>query len=211
MAEPENQSDQKSMTYFIQLWLGTKAETRRFARQFELRCAQCGSVLRGPRGAGIVMAALWLVIAMFTALPSRSADTLHWESTRNRVSADIKSGKLIPLLEQVASITGWHVYLEPDTTCTISAKFDRLPPGEALHLLLRDLNFALVPATNASPKLFVFRTTMENATQSVRPASPVVPQGKVIPNELILRLKPGAKIEDIAKLLGAKVTGRVER
>jgi hypothetical protein len=210
MVEPGNQSDQKSMTHFIQRWLGAKAGTPRVARRFALKCARRGSVLRSPSSAGIVLAALWLVMAMFTGLPAWAADTLNWETNRNRVSADIKSGKLIPLLEQIASTTGWRIYLEPDTTSTISAKFDRLPPGEALHLLLRDLNFALVPATNASPKLFVFRTTMENATQSVRPANPSVPKGKVIPNELILRLKPGAKIEDIAKLLGAKVTGRID-
>ena len=135
---------------------------------------------------------------------------MNWETNRNRVSADIKSGQLIPLLEQIAAITGWHIFLEPDTTCTVSAKFDHLPPGEALHLLLRDLNFALVPATNANPKLFVFRTTMQNATQSVRPANPVATKGKPIPNELIVRLKPGAKIDDLAKLLGAKVTGHID-
>jgi hypothetical protein len=135
---------------------------------------------------------------------------LNWETNRNRVSADIKSGQLIPVLEQIAAITGWHIFLEPDTTCTVSAKFDHLPPGEALHLLLRDLNFALVPATNANPKLFVFRTTMQNATQSVRPANPVATKGKPIPNELIVRLKPGAKIDDLAKLLGAKVTGHID-
>jgi hypothetical protein len=52
---------------------------------------------------------------------------------------------------------------------------------------------------------------MQNATQSVRPANPVAgAKGKLIPNELIVRLKPGAKIEDLAKLLGAKVTGRID-
>src|ERR1035437_6216466 len=180
------------------------------ARPFVSKCAWRGGGLRAPGGAGRVLAALWLALALFPALPARAADALNWETNRNRVSADIKSGQLVPLLEQIASITGWHIFLEPNTICTVSAKFDRLPPGEALHLLLRDLNFALVPATNASPKLFVFRTTMENATQSVRPSSPSVAKGKVIPNELILRLKPGAKIEDIAKLLGAKVTGRID-
>jgi hypothetical protein len=151
-------------------------------------------------------------MALGLALPARAADTLNWETNRNRVSADIKSGQLLPMLEQIASVTGWHIFLEPDTTATVSAKFDRLPPGEALHLLLHDLNFALVPATNASSKLFVFRTTMQNATQSVHPAKPVAsgPKGKLIANELILRLKPGAKIDDIAKLLGAKVTGRID-
>src|ERR1035438_875246 len=96
MVAPENQSDQKSMTNFIQRWLGTKAGTPRVARQITLKYDPRGSVLRGPSGAGIVVAALWLVMAMFTALPSRAADTLNWETNRNRVSADIKSGKLIP-------------------------------------------------------------------------------------------------------------------
>jgi hypothetical protein len=154
---------------------------------------------------------LWLALALFPAFPSRAADTLNWETNRNRVSADIKSGQLLPLLEQIASVTGWQVLLEPDTTCTISAKFDHLPPGEALHLLLRDLNFALVPATNASSKLFVFRTTMRNATRLVRPAVPAdVGKAKIIPNQLIVRLKPGAKIDDLAKLLGAKVIGHID-
>ena len=176
------------------------------------RVAGALALKRAPGGAGKVLAALWLATALFPTLPVQAAETLNWETNRNRVSADIKSGKLLPVLEQIAAITGWHVYLEPDTTCTVSAKFDRLPPNEALHLLLRDLNFALVPTTNASPRLFVFRTTMDNATQSVCPANPEAAgvKGKVIPNELIVRLKPGAKIDDLSKLLGAKVIGRID-
>ena len=192
------------MTNSIQRWLGANARVWNMARLFVSKCAWRG-------GAGRVLAGLWLAMVLFPALPARAADTLNWETNRNRVSADIKSGKLLPLLEQIASITGWRVFLEPDTTYAVSAKFDQLPPGEALHLLLRDLNFALVPATNASPKLFVFRTTMQNATQSVRPANPVASgKSKLIPNELIVRLKPGAKIDDLAKLLGAKVIGRID-
>lgn len=151
-------------------------------------------------------------LVMLLAAPARAADTLNWDTNRNQVSADIKSGKLLPLLEQVAAATGWHILLEPDTTCVVSAKFDRLPPGDALRRLLRDLNFALVPQTNAASKLFVFRTAMQNATQSVRPANPAESggKGKLIPNELIVRLKPGAKIDELAKLLGAKVIGRID-
>ncbi len=144
--------------------------------------------------------------------PAWAADTLNWQTNRNRVSADIKTGNLFPLLEQIASVTGWHVYVEPDTSRAISAKFDDLPPGEALRLLLGDLNFALIPETNTSPKLFVFRTTLRNATQLVQPAKPAASpaKAKVIPNELIVRLKPGAKIDELAKLLGAKVIGRID-
>ena len=200
------------MTNLIQRCLGAASRVLSLARRFTLNRAPCRAVLRVPTGPGRFLAALWLATALLPAAPAWAADTLNWETNRNRVSADIKAGKLLPLLEQIASITGWQIFLEPDTTCTVSAKFDHLPPGEALHLLLRDLNFALVPATNASPKLFVFRTTMQNATQSVRPANPVAsaPKGKPIPNELIVRLKPGAKIDDLAKLLGAKVIGRID-
>ena len=156
--------------------------------------------------------ALCLAAVVLTAAPAWAADTLKWETNRNQVTADIKSGKLLPLLEQIASATGWHVFVEPGSARTISAKFDKLAPGEALHLLLGDLNFALIPETNASSQLLVFHTQMKNATQAVRPVSAAEAgaKGKLIPNELIVRLKPGAKIDELAKLLGAKVIGKID-
>src|SRR5882757_5175941 len=89
-----------------------------------------------------------------------------------------------------AAAAGWKVFVEPGTTHTVSAKFKNLPPGEALRLLLGDLNFALIPETNASPKLFVFRTSQGNATQLVRAPKSGNGRGKIIPNELIVTLKP---------------------
>jgi len=154
------------------------------------------------------LAAMWLALAL-SAVQLSAADSLRWQT--NRVSADIKSGDLYQLLERIAATTGWHIYVEPDLSHKVSAKFQDLPPAEALHMLLGPVNFALVPETNASPKLFVFRTTMKNATRLVRPAVPSdVGKAKIIPNELIVRLKPGAKIDEIAKLLGAKVIGRID-
>src|SRR5260370_72204 len=82
---------------------------------------------------------------------------------------------------------------EPSSARKVSAKFQNLEPGAALHLLLGDLNFALVPETNASPKLFVFRTSMRNAIQQVHPAKAGHgAEAKAIANELIVKLKPGA-------------------
>jgi len=165
-------------------------------------------------GARSLTLRLLLALALALILPTavQAAGTFNWDTNRNLVTADIKSGQLLPLLEEVSSSTGWRVFLEPDTTCEVSAKFNRLPPGQALRLLLRDLNFALVPETNAASKLFVFRTTMANATQTVRPAKPAktASKAKPIPNELIVRLKPGAKIDELARLLGAKVIGRID-
>jgi len=156
--------------------------------------------------------AVSLILCLTLTSPLKSAETLDWRSGQNRVSADIKSGKLYELLEQVAGVTHWHVYVEPGLNHIVSAKFSNLPPSEALHRLLGYLNFALVPSTNSAPRLFVFRTVADRATQRVLPTLPAAASAgpKRIANELIVRLKPGAKIEDLARLLGAKVAGRID-
>ena len=138
----------------------------------------------------------------FVTTPARGAETLTWNTNQDRVSADLKSSDLLQVLGRIATATHWQVFVEPDTFHTVSAKFKDLPPGEALHLLLGDVNFALLPATNARPRLYVFRTSRQNATHLVSPSKGELVAGKPIPNELILRLKPGAKIDDLAKLLG---------
>lgn len=157
-------------------------------------------------GFGLLLYAL----VAFLAVPVSAADTLTWNTNRNRVSADVKNTPLLDLLEQVAGATGWQVFVEPETLHNVSAKFKDLNPGEALQFLLGDANFALVPQTNSAARLFVFRTSRLNATQMVHAKRPEPPKAKLIANELIVRLKPGAKIDDIAKLLGAKVVGRID-
>jgi hypothetical protein len=198
------------MLNYIQRWFGSRAQ--RMAPHRVNLLATIRNMRGAPVAPGRVPALLGLAIVLLMAAPTRAADMLNWETNRNRVSADIKASELLPLLERIAAVTRWHVFVEPDTTRSVSAKFSNLSPGDALHLLLGDLNFALVPQTNASPKLFVFHTVMKNATQLVRPidAAEGRAKGKVIPNELIVRLKPGAKIEELARALGAKVIGRID-
>lgn len=138
---------------------------------------------------------------------------LKWQD--NRVDAQIESWPLPRLLREIAEITKWQVYLEPDTQLTVSAKFSNLPPPEALSRLLAGLNFALLPQTNAPSKLFIFRTSVQEATEEIQPVSTakVARQaGKPVPNELIVSLKPGSRLnmEDLARRLGAKITGRLE-
>lgn len=133
-------------------------------------------------------------------------NNLAWNQTKDLVDADVRDLGLLPLLERVARETGWHIFVEPDTEFRASAKFKALPTGEALRRLLGDLNFALVPQSNAPPRLYVFRTVMNNATQKVE-AGPR--EAKRVPNQLLVRVKPGTDIEALAKSLGARVTGRV--
>src|SRR6266699_3407230 len=144
---------------------------------------------------------------------TRAEDTLFWNTNASKVTADIRTADFFRVLQGVSAATGWKVFVEPETAHRVSAKFKDLAPGDALHLLFGDVNFALLPGTNGSQKLFVFRTSMSHATHLMLPAKlggGAAQTAKAIPGELIVRLNPGAKIEDLAKALGAKVIGRID-
>jgi hypothetical protein len=160
---------------------------------------------------------LWMPVLAGLLLAGSSlfaADTFLWNTNRQEVTADIRSQNLLTVLRQVAAATGWHVYVEPDALHPVSAKFQKLPPGQALRLLVGDINFALVPSTNSRSRLYVFRTDRGKATQLVEPASMATRdragQAQAIPNQLVVRLKRGASIDELARKLGAKVIGRID-
>ena len=157
-----------------------------------------------------VLSWVWLALAGLSS--AFGADTLDWNREQGRVSADLRTTGLYDLLGQVATASGWNIYVEPNLDRPISTKFKNLPPGDALPLLLGELSFALIPQTNTNSKLLVFRTLPRNATQAVAPARKASASAptNTIPNQLIVRLKPGAKIEDLAKQLGAKVIGKID-
>jgi len=156
---------------------------------------------------------LWLGAGLSQAFAaSATTNVLVWNKTRDRVDADVRNWKLFSLLERIAAETGWKVYVEPDSDHTASVKFRDLPSAEALRLLLGDLNFALVPQTNGHSRLYVFSTAMRNATRLVQPVAGtgvLEAQPKRVLNQLIVRLKPGADIDVWARLLNAKVVGRI--
>ena len=110
--------------------------------------------------------------------------------------------------ENISAATGWHVFLDPDARHSVSAKFKDLPSGEALHMLLGNVNFMVVPRTNGASQLFVFRTAQRQATKRIlAPPNPTKP----IPRELVVTIKPGSKvnIQDLARSLHAKIIGRL--
>ncbi|MFO1514281.1 MAG: S8 family serine peptidase [Verrucomicrobiota bacterium] len=161
----------------------------------------------------IFLTRLWVLLLLLGLFDSRAANTLNWQTGKDRVSADIQSAELLRVLEGVAKLTGWQVFVESNCNSQVSVKFQDVPSGDALRRLLGDLNYALVPATNSSSRLYVFRTTRANATILVKPGD-INPGSKLqaskIPNELIVRVKPGVDIEELAKKLGAKVLGKIE-
>lgn len=154
----------------------------------------------------------FLIIALAFLIFSsavRGAETLNWSTNENRVSANLESVPLTRLLEGVSQATGWRVYVESNVTANVSVKFKDLPTGEALRFLLGKLNFALVPQTNASPRLYVFQSSLENATKLIRPANLTERKAEPIPNELVVTLKPGAKIENLDCIQAGKVVGKI--
>jgi Subtilase family len=149
---------------------------------------------------------LFLVFGL--SVCAAETNSIVWHKTADRVDADVRSLGLPQLLEQITARTGWRVYVEPGTVHNTSAKFKNLPAGEALRMLFGDLNFALVPQTNAAPRLYVFTTKMENATQLVRAPKTMARHAA---NELLVKFKSGADIDALAKSLGAKVIGRNDK
>jgi hypothetical protein len=162
---------------------------------------------------GIASISMLLLLLAFP-LRARGEDTLFWNTNTSKVTADIRDTDWFRLLAGISAATGWRVYVEPETAHRVSTKFKDLPPGEALRLLLGDVNFAFVPQTNNKPRLYVFRTSAGRATQLMQPTrlgnAGEAASLKKLPGELVVRLKPGAKIEDLAKALGAKVIGHID-
>src|SRR5216117_1125430 len=165
--------------------------------------------------AGLSMV-VWLALAVWLGVAQHgsAADTLVWRTDQDRVDAEIESWALPKVLEAIASATGWQIYFEPDTEYTVTSRFHRLKPSEALRRLLGELNFALLPQTNGPAKLFIYRNSVHDATQLIQVAKkPKTDSGSnPIRNELIVRLKPGAKesIDALAKRLGAKAVGKID-
>jgi hypothetical protein len=139
------------------------------------------------------------------------ADSFVWNNQTDRVTADVRGMSVTNLLERVARETGWQVFLEPGIPHQASTRFKDISSGDALRKLLGDLNFALIPQTNSASHLYVFRTAIGRATQRILPLQKgaAASGAKRVSNELIVRLKPGADINEIARALGAKVIGQI--
>jgi hypothetical protein len=144
----------------------------------------------------------------------RGSGTLDWQAGPKGVDADIEGWSLPRVIATISRATGWQTYLEPDTGGAITAHFENLDGPAALRRLLGDLNFALLPQVAGPPRLFVYQHSFADATRFIpadTTASPKTPASRPVGNELIVRRKRGSKqdIEELAKRLGARVTGRV--
>ncbi|MFO1459494.1 MAG: S8 family serine peptidase [Verrucomicrobiota bacterium] len=146
---------------------------------------------------------------IFAADKPSNASALLWQSASNRVDAHISAWPLDKVLGRIARATGWEIFVEPGMERPINATFTGLSPQQALTRLLGGLSFSLQPRPGAPARLLIYQSDRDRATRRVEdPQRP----GK-IPNELIVRLKPGSKvsIEQLARQLGGKVIGKVDK
>ena len=150
------------------------------------------------------LAWLWLV----AAFPAAAEDSLRWDALRGRVDADIRGWELRQLLDSIAAQSGWEIFVQPDAKQPVSAKFKNHSPGEALKKLLTELNFTVITPTNSPPRLYVFRTKRDEATQKISP--PVIrKQSQALGNEVIALLKPGADAKKLASTVGGSIKGKI--
>ncbi len=133
-------------------------------------------------------------------------NSLVWHAKKGEIEARISKLELAEALETIAAQTGWRVFVEPRMKQTVAAKFGPKPAGEAMKMLLGSTSFALIPQTNGSASLYIFRQNQAAATERIQPRT----AAKAIPNELLVQLKPGVKPEALATQLGAKITGRID-
>lgn len=156
---------------------------------------------------------LGLLLAQMAQAAAAPEDRLTWHADQQTLDVNLNKTPLIPALDQLARITGWHIYLEPVPGKTITTRFTGLSRGEAMRVLLGDMNYAFVPQSDGPTKLFVFRTSRDAATTVLRgEAAKAKPaDDRRIPNQLIIKVKPGTDIEALAKKLGAKITGRLDK
>ncbi len=151
--------------------------------------------------------------ARAAAAPAISAwpSELEWDHRRNLVSADVDGVPLTNFLARLATVTGWEIAYDPGIFYNVSAKFREQGHEKALRMLLGHLSFSVTPVTNNRPLLTVYRGEIKDATGRITPElRTAAKRSSRIGNELVVTLKPGEKIEDIAKRLGANVTGRVD-
>lgn len=156
----------------------------------------------------------WLWLLVFNLAPGgltpAYAGTLSYDAPQATLTANASQLPLRELLEDLATQTGWKIYVDPALEHTVSSRFHRLPATEALQRLLRGLNFSLSPSAESPPELHVYTGSASSATLLVNPAP--LEERDLLPDEWVIRLKPDAveSIEQIARRHGATVVGKVE-
>ena len=114
-------------------------------------------------------------------------------------------------LARLSAVTGWTVFLQPGLDLTVNAQFRNASQSDALKMLLGNLSYALVPQQGGGSKLYVYDTSLSDATKLVHPDESSRPKNWLA-KEIIVSLAPGSKqnVDQLAAELGGKVVAKSE-
>lgn len=163
---------------------------------------------------GIWLAALAILLGPHSAFSAATSDSkeasqvLTWRKNKS-ADAQIENLPLPKVLSRLSSATGWKIFLQPGLDQKVSVQFRNATQGDALKLLLGNLSYALVPQTGGGAKLYVYKTSLSDATTLIEPDRASRPKNW-LDKEMIISLAPGSK-QDVDKLgeeLGGKVVAK---
>ena len=145
-------------------------------------------------------------------------DGLNWRPDGTS-TVQIEQWPIEKVLQSLSDQGKWEIFVEPDLEMRITTRFKDLKHPEALRRLLSNLNFAVIPTPGNQSKLLVYKTSSTRAVVRIIPTKRLAqrePEKRkkktIIPNELVVTLKPGSRIdiEALAKQLGAEIVGEIE-
>ncbi len=146
--------------------------------------------------------------------PTAVPIVLRWNTQSSRLTASVRRVALGRVLGRLAKTTGWQIFVEPETHRSVDVAFTNLAPAEALPRILGEFSFSFAPTERGGKELRIYRTSADAATSAIDPLDDDEFQARPgpIPNEWIVRLKPGSKLspEALAKRLKARLVGRMD-
>ncbi len=154
---------------------------------------------------------MFMAVVRLEGQPMLPSGRIRWHAEEKKMDADIQGMSLERILGQLARSSGWRVLLQPGSSRPVYAKFRGADRGEALRLILGDLNYALLPQAEGGSELRVYKTIPTAATQVILPGDPKMSKDW-LSREVLVSLSPDSKIniDDLAKKLGGKVVGRAD-
>ncbi len=129
--------------------------------------------MKMTRRAWLVLLFAWLACSLGAPHSLAQTNSLVWRKTQDKVDADIR--QFLGRAPIARARRGGHrlarLNLDPDAIHKVSAKFKNLSTGEALHSLLGNLNFVVVPQAHGASRLYVFRSSRQQATRLIASGS----------------------------------------
>ena len=131
---------------------------------------------RGRRRGGAAAAAVVLALAgLLGALGAKAERLIRYEN--DALTVRLTNVPVAEVLDELRRQTGAEIRGQPHTPGAVTAEFEAVPLGEALHRLLGDQNFALVFADNG--RLKALRLLGEAEGLAAAPPSGAAPPAPV--------------------------------